>query len=836
MIIKNILLKIKNNQFNLVNFAREIIFFGRFFILLFIYLIKEILILFGKIKPIAFIFKPANKPLANFYEKIIKVFDTYEQGDITSIDLIVLATRHLKAKKSRTAITIGGMAIGFGAIIFLLSLGYGFQRLVVSKVARLEEMKQIDVTIGQATSLSLNDQAIKDFMKMEEVETVLPLISVVSKVSFNGSVSDVVAYGVTSQFLEQSAIKPTIGEIFKNENLSFSSDEEDLSLKTEGRIEGGQVAGAKTERLANARMEKEIFQIKYSIYPLVWKPVFEKPSSESTILGYASRVVGQQEAVEVWGHSYDLADFSLEGIDSYNNIYNRWVRDTFPLWKKVACDLDNTNCVGGEYLMLRDGSGQLQETGFITEDSLVVDRFEIISKTNPKMVEGKTVDQVQFSIKKGAWLAVYSQAKKDRLMLNLFTKATEPLIKGDLVSGEYYYDSHQWGNVGQNENDKQLGYWIRTTVPLWRRIDCGDDCGNYYLTEKDGDNKQINKTVFIQVKDVIIEDMSEPSIMGQVLGEATGSARQSNELASSSAVITDAEEATGEGDLDWVLIASAAGIIKPVEKDILLLKPNAKKQAIINYAMIKLLGIEEIKALEEIFNTVFIFNGEFFGKDDYQAESEEAAYTIIGVIPDGKAPAFYLPFNDIKGVGVKNFSQIKIVVKNQNDLKKVRKAVESMGFKTSSVVDTVGKINSLFDTIRIALFLIGLIALGVASLGMFNTLTVSLLEKTREVGLMKAMGMSSNEVQRLFLAESIIIGLGGGAFGLLLGFMLGKLVSFFLSTISITKGMGVIDVVYIPASLVFIIIVLSFVIGVLTGIFPARRATKISALNALRYE
>src|SRR3990167_2725018 len=95
-----------------------------------------------------------------------------------------------------------------------------------------------------------------------------------------------------------------------------------------------------------------------------------------------------------------------------------------------------------------------------------------------------------------------------------------------------------------------------------------------------------------------------------------------------------------------------------------------------------------------------------------------------------------------------------------------RKQVEALGMKTSSVTDTVDQINRLFSTLRLILGLLGIVALSVASLGMFNTLTVSLLERTREVGMMKAIGMRSSEVRDLFLTESMTMGFFGGIGGL----------------------------------------------------------------------
>ena len=123
-----------------------------------------------------------------------------------------------------------------------------------------------------------------------------------------------------------------------------------------------------------------------------------------------------------------------------------------------------------------------------------------------------------------------------------------------------------------------------------------------------------------------------------------------------------------------------------------------------------------------------------------------------------------------------------------------------------------------------------------AALGMFNTLTVSLMERTREVGVMKAMGMQSSEVKELFLAEAMVMGILGGIFGVLAGWIAGKMLGVILSAFAVIKGVGYVDVSYIPPLFVIFVLVLSFVVGVVTGIYPARRATKISALDALRYE
>ncbi len=231
----------------------------------------------------------------------------------------------------------------------------------------------------------------------------------------------------------------------------------------------------------------------------------------------------------------------------------------------------------------------------------------------------------------------------------------------------------------------------------------------------------------------------------------------------------------------------------------------------------------------------FIIVGSLIPSIDGKKFSTKTNYKIVGLIEDQRQ-IFYVPFYDMKMLGVENLSQIKVVMRDKSDLPIVRKEIESMGFKTSSVVDTVAQIESLFLNVRFILGLVGMIALGVASLGMFNTLTVSLLERTREIGGMKAIGMVSIEVLDLLLAEAMIMGFAGGIGGLILGILAGEITSFILSIIGLVSGSGFLDLTYLPLNFIMFIIFLSFVVGIVTGMYPARRAKKISALNALRYE
>jgi ABC-type antimicrobial peptide transport system permease subunit len=238
------------------------------------------------------------------------------------------------------------------------------------------------------------------------------------------------------------------------------------------------------------------------------------------------------------------------------------------------------------------------------------------------------------------------------------------------------------------------------------------------------------------------------------------------------------------------------------------------------------LGIEESQAVGQEFEVSFVVTGNLLADSQSKVESVPARYQIVGVVPENNTPFFYVLFIDLRSLGIDNFTQAKLVSKSQAELGQIRQKIESLGFNTESVVDTVDQIERLFGTIRIALITVGMIALGVAALGMFNTLTVSLLERTHEVGLMKTMGMKSNEVEDLFLTESVAMGLFGGLAGVVLGFMAGKMTSLVLTLVALRSGAGVIDVSDIPPSLIALVLGMSLTVGLLTGIYPAWRAKK----------
>jgi len=215
---------------------------------------------------------------------------------------------------------------------------------------------------------------------------------------------------------------------------------------------------------------------------------------------------------------------------------------------------------------------------------------------------------------------------------------------------------------------------------------------------------------------------------------------------------------------------------------------------------------------------------------------DRVEYIVAGIVANGSSPVIFFPLEDAMELGISNYSETLAILSDSADMASVRREIETLGMKTESVMDTVSQVESFFGYLRIGLLVLGGIAFLVAILGMINTLTVSLMERTREVGLLKSIGMRSGEVRKLFITESMLIAFFGGVSGVLMGAIMGVIISFILSGISISQGGEFLAISKIPIYLVAVVIFASVLIGFITGLYPSRRAVKMSPLDALRYE
>jgi len=209
---------------------------------------------------------------------------------------------------------------------------------------------------------------------------------------------------------------------------------------------------------------------------------------------------------------------------------------------------------------------------------------------------------------------------------------------------------------------------------------------------------------------------------------------------------------------------------------------------------------------------------------------------IVGITKDESTKYAYMPINIINKFDGKVFNSVKLKSKERDDMIEIRKTVESMGYPTTSVKDTVDQINQIFVVIQWVLGGFGMVALMVAAIGIFNTLTIALLERTHEIGIMKAIGGRNGDVAFVFTAEASMIGLFGGAIGLAAGYIMGFLINLLINFVATSVGGTANPLFFTPLWFASFVVIFAFTISTIAGIMPARRAAKLDPLEALRYE
>lgn len=164
----------------------------------------------------------------------------------------------------------------------------------------------------------------------------------------------------------------------------------------------------------------------------------------------------------------------------------------------------------------------------------------------------------------------------------------------------------------------------------------------------------------------------------------------------------------------------------------------------------------------------------------------------------------------------------------------IKQALEAKGYNGATVTDQIGMFKTIIDIIVSVLNGFAVIALIAAGFGIINTLLMSVQERTREIGLMKAMGLSSGKVFGLFTGEALTIGLLGSAMGVGAGYVVGNLVNIIAR--DNLSALGGIDVVLYTWPTVGTIVGIVLLIAFVAGTLPAVKAAKQNPIDALRYE
>lgn len=173
--------------------------------------------------------------------------------------------------------------------------------------------------------------------------------------------------------------------------------------------------------------------------------------------------------------------------------------------------------------------------------------------------------------------------------------------------------------------------------------------------------------------------------------------------------------------------------------------------------------------------------------------------------------------------------------KDDQKITQIEKRLSKKGFDAMTLKESVKQLFQVFNAVTGVLILFGAIALIAASFGVINTLYMSVRDRTREIGLMKALGLGGGKVFSIFSCEAILIGLIGSLLGLLAAMGIGQVINK-VATTSFLKGLDGFTLVQFNWSSSLLIIGIICLITFLAGTLPARRAAKLDPITALRYE
>jgi putative ABC transport system permease protein len=191
-------------------------------------------------------------------------------------------------------------------------------------------------------------------------------------------------------------------------------------------------------------------------------------------------------------------------------------------------------------------------------------------------------------------------------------------------------------------------------------------------------------------------------------------------------------------------------------------------------------------------------------------------------------------FNPVSQAAGFNVVNVKLVSPMYVD--DVKAEIETMGFGTFALADQMEEIKTGFLFMDMFLLAIGMIAIVVASLGIVNTMVMSILERYSEIGVMKAVGASNRDIEKIFFFESSVIGVLGGILGLILGWIVSKIINQVANFLLSRQGVPYIEYFDFPWWLILGSIGFAILVSMISGIYPSVRASRVDPVVALRHD
>ena len=182
------------------------------------------------------------------------------------------------------------------------------------------------------------------------------------------------------------------------------------------------------------------------------------------------------------------------------------------------------------------------------------------------------------------------------------------------------------------------------------------------------------------------------------------------------------------------------------------------------------------------------------------------------------------------------YASLTVRAKGPSQVEPIEASIKAMGFSAFSLLDATRNLRLFFTIFDLLLAIFGSLALTVATLGIINTLVMAILERRREIGILKALGAADRDVKQLFFVEAGVMGLLGGIFGVVIGWMIGKGVTWGTNIYLQRQNLPSAHVFSVPWWLVLGAIAFAIVVSLMAGLYPASRAARLDPIEALRYE
>jgi len=182
------------------------------------------------------------------------------------------------------------------------------------------------------------------------------------------------------------------------------------------------------------------------------------------------------------------------------------------------------------------------------------------------------------------------------------------------------------------------------------------------------------------------------------------------------------------------------------------------------------------------------------------------------------------------------YSSLTVRVKSPSLVEATEAKLKDLGFSAFSLLDASKSLRIFFSVFDLLLGIFGSLALAVATLGIINTLVMAILERRREIGVLKALGAADSDVKQLFFVEAGVMGLFGGVFGVLLGWLIGRTLTLGTNIYLHRQSLPGVDISSVPWWLVLLSILFAVGVSLAAGLYPASRAARLDPVQALRYE